>query len=116
MTEKELIYKDDARAAILRAEPRAAYCIDRVKPVDAVEAPPVKIGDTAYFILQRKIYEAEIVLIRWEQRRYRTDTEIRGLLYGFHSVSAQFSEWGKTVFATNEEAETAIGERRYEDG
>ncbi len=37
MVDKELIYKDDARAAVLKAEPRAAYCIDRVKTVDAVE-------------------------------------------------------------------------------
>ena len=36
-SDKELIYRDDARAAVLRAEPRAAFCIDRIKPVDAVE-------------------------------------------------------------------------------
>ena len=35
MTDKELIYRDEARAAVLKAEPRAAYCIDRVKSVDA---------------------------------------------------------------------------------
>ena len=37
MEPRELICKDEARAAVLRAEPRAAYCIDRVKAVDAVE-------------------------------------------------------------------------------
>lgn len=37
VSDKELIYRDDARAAVLRAEPRAAFCIDRVKAVDAVE-------------------------------------------------------------------------------
>lgn len=33
---KQLIYKDDARAAVLRANPSVAYCIDQVKAVDAV--------------------------------------------------------------------------------
>lgn len=36
-TKKRLIYKDDARAAVLRANPSVAYCIDQVKAVDAVE-------------------------------------------------------------------------------
>ena len=34
---RELIYKDEARSAVLRANPASAYCIDRVKTVDAVE-------------------------------------------------------------------------------
>ncbi len=36
-TEKKLIYADDARRAILETEPKLAYCIDRIKGVDAVE-------------------------------------------------------------------------------
>ena len=36
-TEKKLIYADDARRAILKADPKLAYCIERIKAVDAVE-------------------------------------------------------------------------------
>ncbi len=35
--EKQLIYKDDARRAVLIANPSIAYCIDNIKPVDATE-------------------------------------------------------------------------------
>ena len=34
--EKKLIYADDARRAILETEPKLAYCIERIKGVDAV--------------------------------------------------------------------------------
>lgn len=34
---RELIYKDEARKAIMQTNDMFAYCIDRVKPVDAVE-------------------------------------------------------------------------------
>jgi hypothetical protein len=34
---EELIYKADARIAILKENPMVAYCIDRIKSVDAVE-------------------------------------------------------------------------------
>ena len=37
MESKKLIYADDARRAILEADPKLAYCIDKVKGVDAVE-------------------------------------------------------------------------------
>ena len=32
---RELIYKDDARRAILKANPSIAFCIDNIKAVDA---------------------------------------------------------------------------------
>ena len=35
--ENELIYKSDARRAILKADPYVIFCIDNIKPVDAVE-------------------------------------------------------------------------------
>lgn len=35
--DKKLIYADDARRAILKADPKLAYCIDKLKAVDAVE-------------------------------------------------------------------------------
>ena len=34
---RELIYKDEARSAVLHEHPAITFCIDRVKPVDAVE-------------------------------------------------------------------------------
>ena len=34
---KPLIYKSDARRAVLKENPASAYCIDNIKPVDAVE-------------------------------------------------------------------------------
>ena len=33
---RELIYKDEAYSAVLHDNPRSAYCINRIKPVDAV--------------------------------------------------------------------------------
>lgn len=37
MGDKKLIYADDARRAILETDPKLAYCIERIKGVDAVE-------------------------------------------------------------------------------
>ena len=34
---RKLIYKGDAHRAILEADPKLAYCIERIKAVDAVE-------------------------------------------------------------------------------
>lgn len=34
---RELIYKEEARRALLRADPYVIFCIDNIKPVDAVE-------------------------------------------------------------------------------
>ena len=82
--------------------------IDTIPRVDAVEVPPVKIGDKAYFIINKKIYEAKICLITWSQYRYTTTTEIRGEVQKGHTVSVNFSEWGKTVFATKVEAERKL--------
>lgn len=40
MANNKLIYASDARKAILKADPKLAYCIDDIKGVDAVEAVP----------------------------------------------------------------------------
>ena len=34
---RDLIYRDDARKAVLKENPSVAYCVDNVKAVDAVE-------------------------------------------------------------------------------
>ena len=88
--------------------------LDDCETVDAVEVPPVNIGDTAYFIINNKIYEAKIVLISWCQYRYTTDTEIRGKVQRCYSVSARFSDWGKTVFSTRQVAETELAKKNRE--
>ena len=48
MESKKLIYADDARRAILEENPKLAYCIDKVKAVDAVEV--VRCCDCKYGI------------------------------------------------------------------
>ncbi len=45
--EKQLIYKDDARRAVLRENPSTVYCIDRINPVDAAEV--VRCKDCRYY-------------------------------------------------------------------
>lgn len=44
----ELIYKADARRAILKADPSLAYVIDEVKAVDAVEV--VRCKDCKHWV------------------------------------------------------------------
>lgn len=37
MQSKKLVYLDDVRRAVLQTNPSAAFCLNRLKPVDAVE-------------------------------------------------------------------------------
>lgn len=37
MGEKELIYREDARRALLRNYPQAAFCVDRIRAVEVKE-------------------------------------------------------------------------------
>ena len=37
MGKRELIYKDDARRAVLKQAPRLSWCIDKIKPVCVVD-------------------------------------------------------------------------------
>ena len=48
MASKELIYKDDARRAILKANPSVAFCIDNIKAVDAKPVVRGRWIDTDY--------------------------------------------------------------------
>ena len=43
---KELIYRDEARAAVLHEAPGVAYCIDRLRAVDATETTYADMIDT----------------------------------------------------------------------
>ena len=77
--------------------------------VDAVEVPPIKVGDTAYFIINRKVYKAEVYLIRWEHhKRYGIHSEIYANVGQYSSVGASFDDFGKILFLTEEEAKEAL--------
>lgn len=79
--------------------------------IEAVELPPIKIGDTAYFIIRGKIYKAEVYFIRWEQhRQYGIHSKIAANVTPYSTVGASFNDFGKTVFLTKEEAEAALAE------
>lgn len=34
-----------------------------------VELPPIKIGDTAFFIIKKRIYEGKVYYMRWEHHK-----------------------------------------------
>lgn len=87
----------------------AKEIVDKCTTVDAVEVPPIKVGDTAYFIIHGKIYKAEVYLIRREHhKRYGMRSEISASVGQYSSVGASFDDFGKTVFLTEEEAEAAL--------
>lgn len=44
---RDLIYRDDARKAVLKENPSVAYCVDNVKAVDAVEV--VRCNDCKHY-------------------------------------------------------------------
>ena len=92
----------------------AYFRIQSLPAGNVVELPPVKMGDTAFFVIDGRIYEAEICLMTWHQYRDYTFTEIRGEVYPNHTVAASFEEFGKVVFLTREEAEEALEAEKYE--
>ena len=59
MESKKLIYADDARRAILKADPKLAYCIDKVKAVDAVEVVRCKDCKYRYYNEYQEMYCCE---------------------------------------------------------
>lgn len=51
---KELIYRDEARGAVLRAAPGAAYCIDRVRTAYlSVEAERLEAKEPVSVVLTK---------------------------------------------------------------
>lgn len=79
--------------------------LDTVADANAIQLPPVNIGDTAFFVIDGNVYEAKICLMQWCKTRYGTTSEIRGEVYSNHSVSAKFEDWGKLVFASKDDAD-----------
>ena len=51
MSNKKLVYLDDVRRAILQVSPSSAFCLNGVKPVDAVEV--VRVEEVKQEILQQ---------------------------------------------------------------
>lgn len=88
------------------------YCdcvlVEDMLKATAITVPPVSIGEEAYFIINGGIYRAEICLIDYCQRKDSIQTEIRGAVSDSCTVSARFSDWGTTVFATRREAEEVL--------
>lgn len=92
--------------------------------VNGVIVPPCKVGDTVYFIQDKKIYEGVVVLIRPFIHKDNTtfhgnvQYECEDLFYCdgrtmTHQISVVFQEYGQNQIAylTREEAEKALAER-----
>ena len=75
MSDKKLIYAGDARRAILEADPKLAYCIERIKAVDAVEV--VRCKDCKWY------KEGELLAPNKFCFRLKHPTEDRNVGYNF---------------------------------
>lgn len=77
-----------------------------------VVLPPVKVGDIAFFIINGTIYEGKIYYIRWE---HHSTFGIQGMMSADGlggCVGAKLSDFGKKVFLSRKEAETALEEQK----
>lgn len=77
--------------------------------------PPLKIGDTAYFLLQNDIYAATVFLIQWERRKGYEDNGIIWADGVLGTKSANIKDFGKTVFSNYFAANDAL-KRGLKDG
>ena len=77
--------------------------------------PPLKIGDTAYFLLQNDIYAATVFLIQWERRKGCEDNGIVWADGVLGTKSANMKDFGKTVFSNYFAAKDAL-KRGLKDG
>lgn len=77
--------------------------------------PPLKIGDTAYFLLQNDIYAATVFLIQWERRKGCEDNGIIWADGVLGTKSANMKDFGKTVFSNYFAANDAL-KRGLKDG
>lgn len=76
-----------------------------------VELPPIKIGDTAFFIIKKRIYEGKVYYMRWEHHKsFGVHGNISADSFG-GCVGASLFDFGKTVFSTREAAEAALREQ-----
>lgn len=118
---RELIYKDEAYSAVLHDNPRSAYCINRIKPVDAVVLP-CKIDDDVYIIPSKVNFELNVLCgLEKNNRVYHQKVgEIVFLKDCWYVSGNADKEYGtgrvlldsfyrKTWFLTEEEAQAALG-------
>lgn len=83
-------------------------CYDNLPTVDAVVLP-CKVGDTLFFVRNGEIYSGAVRFLWWEHHKDRgVRSEIRINPDPYFSVGASLDDFGKTVFLTREEAETAL--------
>lgn len=86
-----------------------AMSINALCDVDAVILPPVKIGDTAFFIINGNIFEGKVYFIRWEHHKgYGIHSDISASFSPYTTIGGSFDDFGKTIFLTLEEAEAAL--------
>ena len=75
---------------------------------NGVIIPPVKVGDTVYYIYNNTIIEYQvntIIIYKYSQR----------IVVWGRSQYFEFSDFGKTVFLTREEAKKALEEMKKND-
>lgn len=116
MADNKIIYADKLQKAIVddvtikgRAFAAVMRHLQAAPAVDAVEVPPIKIGDIVYFAIHGNVYRAEVYFLRWEHhKQYGIHSEIYASVGLNNTVGASFDDFGKTVFVTREEAEMAL--------
>ena len=99
MTERERLIELIANADSYMQEPFADYLLE-----NNVVALPCKVGDTVYYIYNNTIIEYQvntIIIYKYSQR----------IVVWGRSPYFEFSDFGKTVFLTHEEAEKALEEK-----
>lgn len=73
-----------------------------------VELPPIKIGDTAFFIINKHIFGGRVYFMRWE---HHESFGIRGDISAdcvVGTISASLFDVGKTVFSSRKKAEEVL--------
>lgn len=74
---------------------------------------PIKTGDTAFFVINNRIFGGEVYLVNWEHHKsFGVRMEVSADCIG-GTVCASLFDFGKTVFLTRKEAEEAV--ERKED-
>ena len=115
--EKKLVFLEDIKEQLtavtddttcpLHIAAEVDQILELAAPVKAIVVPPVKLGDTVFYIMgDGKIYEAKVSFLQWQQNIHGITSEIRGTAISspYFCFGASFEDWGKTVFATKEEA------------
>ena len=85
MAKRELIYKDEARRAVMKNAPGEAWCIDRIKPVSIVDDKTGKaaVRNDDYWIARVKYWPGADEI-----------TTIVKIFYAWEDGGIQFVPWG----------------------